>query len=157
MQNTVSNMKNIVALLLILLVAKNVSSQTQEDSRYKTPSSVRLINYDKLQTHAKLYLIEGGVLGVVGGSCLAAGLVKANKAPDYSAHFNKEQRVQYAKRWDRNGKILIGVGAGSLAVSAILTTLGIKCIHDIKTRYPHYKLRLELGAIDNGAGASLTF
>jgi hypothetical protein len=139
-------LQNIINLLLILILLVNVSSKAQDiDYRYKTPSSVRLRNIEKLETHAKFFLIESGVTAAIGAGCLTAGLVKANKPPDYSAHFTKEQRKEYAERWQTSSKVLIGLGAGFTATSALLAAMGIKCIHDIKTRKPTYKLKLEVG------------
>jgi len=152
-------MKSIIYLLLILLNFEFVSLKAQEiESRYKTPTAVKLRNIEKLETNAKFFLIESGVFGAVGVGCLAGGIVKANKAPDYSAHFNKEQKQQYAERWDKTGKALIGIGAGFTAASVVLGALGIKCVYDIKTRKPKYKLKLDLGVGENpGPAAKLKF
>ncbi len=152
-------MKNLIILLLILLNAEIVSLKAQEiESRYKTPTAVRLRNIERLETNAKFFLIESGVFGAIGVGCLSAGIVKANKAPDYSAHFTKEQKQQYAERWDKTGKALIGVGAGFTAASVVLGALGVKCIYDIKTRKPKYKLKLDLGVGEQpGPAAKLTF
>lgn len=152
-------MKNTITLLLILLLLENVSLRAQEiEHRYKTPSAVRLRNIEKLETNARFFLIESGVAGVVGVSCLAAGLVKANSSPDYSAHFTKEQKQQYAERWQTSSKVLIGLGAGFTAASAVLAGLGIKCVLDIQNRKPKYKLKLDLGVGEQmGPSAKLKF
>lgn len=152
-------MKYILSLLLILIGLENVSLKAQEiQSRYKTPTAVRLRNIEKLETNAKFFFAQSGIFGAVGIGCLSAGIVKANKAPDYSAHFNKEQKQQYAERWDKSGKILIGVGAGFSAASVVLGALGAKCVYDIKTRKPKYKLKLDLGIGENpGPAAKLQF
>lgn len=152
-------MKFILPLLLILLNAEIVSLQAQEiEGRYKTPNAVRLRNIQKLETNAKFFLIESGVFGAIGIGCLSAGIVKSQKAPDYSAHFSKEQKQQYAERWDKTGKALIGLGAGFTAASVVFGALGIKCVYDIKTRKPKYKLKLDLGVGENlGPSAKIKF
>jgi hypothetical protein len=148
-----------ILLLLILLNAENVSLQAQENhSRYKTPSAVRLRNIERLETNAKFFLIESGVFGAIGIGCLSAGIVKSKQAPDYSAHFSKEQKQQYAERWDKTSKAIIGLGAGFTAASVVFGALGIKCVYEIKTRKPKYKLKLDLGVGENpGPAAKLKF
>jgi len=70
-------MKSIISLLLILLNFEFVSLKAQEiESRYKTPTAVKLRNIEKLETNAKFFLIESGVFGAVGIGCLAGGIVK---------------------------------------------------------------------------------
>lgn len=157
--NQFGRMKNVLILLLILLSLENVSLKAQEiEHRYKTPSAVRLRNIEKLETNAKFFLVESGVAGVVGVSCLAAGLVKANKTPDYSAHFTKEQKQEYAARWNTSSKVLIGLGAGFTAASAVLGALGVKCIYDIRARKPKHKLKFDLGVGEQmGPSAKLKF
>ncbi|MCS6819310.1 MAG: hypothetical protein RMJ53_09885 [Chitinophagales bacterium] len=138
--------KSIVILLLILFLGKNVSVVAQElYPRYKIPSVQQYRNIEKLETQARLFFIESAVVGAMGGGCLAAGLVKAHKEPDFSAHFTKEQRHNYAERWNTSSKVLIGVGAGLTAASAVFAGIGIKCVQEIKLRKPKYKLKFELG------------
>lgn len=152
-------MKKILLPLLILLTFKNVSLLGQENLfTYKKPSTEQLRQIEKLETNAKFFLIESGVAGVVGVSCLAAGIVKAKSTPDFSAHFNKEQKQQYAQKWNVSSKVLIGVGAGFTAASVVLAGLGIKYIHEIRTRKPQYKLKLDLGIGEQmGPAAKLEF